>query len=101
MNFLKKNKTPILGGAAVLALLWVYLTYFSGSSAPLVATSEINVSGDLLVTLNSLHTIRLDASLFSDPSFASLSDFGVAIPPQDAGRRNPFSPVGKTSTPSQ
>ena len=31
----------------------------------------------------------------TDPVFASLTDFGVTIPPQNAGRRNPFAPVGK------
>ena len=105
MDFLKKNKTAIGGGALVVALLYVYLTYFNGSSAPLTETTvdQAAVSGSLLITLNSLHTIRLDNTVFSDPVFASLSDFGVSIPAQDAGRRNPFAPIGKgnigTTTP--
>lgn len=95
MDFLKKNKTAIGGGVVVVVVLYVYLMYFSGSSAPLTATSaDSAVSGDLLVTLNSLHTIRLDNTIFTDPVFVSLSSFGVTIPPQDAGRLDPFAPIG-------
>lgn len=100
MDFLKKNKMTLAGGAGMVALLYVYLTYFSGGSAPLTATSPDQISGDILVTLNSLHTIKLDNGIFSDPVFVSLSDYGVTIPPQDAGRRNPFAPVGSASSPS-
>ncbi len=98
MDFLKKNKTTIGGAAIIIVLAYVYFTYFSGSStsAPLT-TVDTAVSGDLLVTLKSLGTIKLDSSIFSNPVFVSLSDFGSAIPPQDAGRRNPFAPVGQGS----
>lgn len=85
----------------MVGFLYVYFTYFSGSTAPLTASSvDQSVSGDLLVTLNSLHTIKLDNSIFGDPVFASLSDFGVSIPAQDAGRRNPFAPIGKADAPA-
>ena len=45
--------------------------------------------------IGNLRTIDLDNSLFKDPLFVSLSDFGVTIPPAAAGRRNPFAPVGQ------
>ncbi|MEK7109332.1 MAG: hypothetical protein AAB919_02750 [Patescibacteria group bacterium] len=94
MDFLKKNKTTIGGGAALLLAGYVYFTYFSGGSAPLTALSaDQAVSGELLVTLNSLGTIDLDNKIFSNPVFVSLSDFGVSIPPQESGRRNPFAPI--------
>lgn len=103
MDFLKKNKMAIGGAAAVAALLYVYFTYFNGDGAALIATpADSAISGDLLVTLNSIHTIRLDNTIFTDPVFASLSDFGVTIPPQDAGRPNPFAPLGGApQTPAQ
>jgi hypothetical protein len=50
------------------------------------------ISRDLIVTLSNLNTIRLDDSIFTDPVFLSLSDFGVQIPLQPVGRRNPFAP---------
>jgi hypothetical protein len=93
MDFLKRNKTTILAGIGMLAALYVYLNYFSSSSAPLTTTTT-DVSGDLLVTLNNLHTIKLDQTIFTDPVFLSFSDFGVTLPTQAAGRRNPFAPVG-------
>lgn len=101
LDFFNKNKVAIgLGIVAVLGL-WYYFTNFTGGSAPLTAApaDETSISGSLLVTLNSLHTLRLDEAIFKDPAFVSLSDFGVAIPPQDAGRRNPFAPVGQGSAP--
>ena len=95
MDFIKKNMTTI-GGAVILVLgVYVYFTYFSaGTSAPLTA-SDNAVSGNLLATLGSLHTIKLDNSIFTNPVFVSLSDFGTTIPPQSSGRGNPFAPVGQ------
>jgi hypothetical protein len=98
MDFLKKNKMTILGGLGMVAALYVYLNYFGSSSAPLTATNPDQISGDLLVTLNSLHTIKLDQTIFADPVFVSLSDFGLPLGTQAAGRRNPFAPVGAGAT---
>jgi hypothetical protein len=95
-TFFKNNKMTLGGGVALLLLVWVYFTYFGGGGTePLSSPDTTAISGDLLVTLGSLHTIKLDNSLFSDPVFVSLSDFGVSLPPQAAGRRNPFAPVGQ------
>ena len=105
MDFLKKNKTTI-GGIAILVLgVYVYFMYFGGpSSAPLTAADN-SISGDLLVTLGSLHTIKLDNTIFTNPTFVSLSDFGVTLPTLPAGRRNPFAALGKgniaSTTPSR
>lgn len=101
MDFLKKNKVAI-GGAAVLILAgYVYFTYFSGGSAPLTAVSaDSAISGDLLATLGSLHTITLDNSIFTNPVFVSLSDFGVSLPPESSGRGNPFAPIGQGGAPA-
>jgi hypothetical protein len=101
MDFLKKNKTAIGGGIILILAGYVYFAFFSNSSAPLTTTDVGNsVSGDLLVTLNSLHTIKLDNSIFTNPVFVSLSDFGVSIPPQSSGRGNPFAPLGKGGSPA-
>lgn len=100
MDFLKKNKTAIGGGIAILLLIYIYLAYFSGgsSSASLTASdSGSPLSTDILVTLQSIHSITLDNTIFTDPVFVSLSDFGVTIPPENVGRRNPFLPVGVSS----
>ena len=97
MQFLKDNKLLAFGGAAVLIAALVYFMFFSGddSNQAVVATQNEtdNVSRELIITLSNLNTIRLDGSIFTDPVFLSLSDFGVQIPLQNVGRRNPFAPL--------
>ncbi len=95
MQFLKNNKMYIFGILFAVVGLWAYMTYFagSGSDATLSSGATSPLSPDVLVVLSSLHTIKLDAAIFTDPLFLSLSDYGVAIPPQSAGRRNPFAPL--------
>jgi hypothetical protein len=101
MDFLKQNKMMIGGGVALVIAIFVYFTYFSGSSStPALTTSDqaTTVSQNLLVTLQNLHTIKLDESIFSNPVFLSLTDFGVTIPPENVGRQDPFAPLGGVST---
>lgn len=101
MDFFKQNKITVGGGAALALLIVVYFMFFSGggTSATLTSTGGPSpVSTDLLVTLQNLHTIKLDNSIFTNPVFVSLSDFGVTIPPENVGRRNPFLPL--TGTPA-
>ena len=97
MQFLKDNKLLAFGGAAVLIAALVYFMFFSGDApneAVVTTQNETdNVSRELIITLSNLNTIRLDGSIFTDPVFLSLSDFGVQIPLQPVGRRNPFAPL--------
>lgn len=94
IKFLRKNIVA-LGGSLLLVLGgYVYYVYFAADTgAALTSTEPSAISQDLLKTLSSLHTIRLDNSIFSDASFQSLSDFGVVIPAQNVGRQNPFLPL--------
>ncbi|HVZ75820.1 MAG TPA: hypothetical protein VG934_00935 [Candidatus Paceibacterota bacterium] len=96
MQFIKDNKLYI-GIIAILLLgVWAYFSFFggSGSSSLLTAASPTSpLSPDVLSTLSSLNTIKLDPSIFSDPTFTALSDYSVAIPTESVGRRNPFSPI--------
>jgi len=89
---LKKNMVVIGVFAAAAALLYYF--YSSSGETPLLSEAQAPVSQEILVTLGNLRTIRLDDSVFTNPLFISLSDFGVTIPPAAAGRRNPFAPVG-------
>ena len=54
--------------------------------SPLGAT----LGRDLLSALATLKSTKLDTSVFQDPIFLSLKDFGVEISAQPIGRRNPF-----------
>ncbi len=96
ITFLKKNKVLVVGLCVlgVLILSWVF--FFSGpTAAPLTSPSanDSPVTQSLLVTLSNLHTITLNGAIFSDSLFISLNDFGVVIPSQTVGRRNPFAPL--------
>src|ERR1044071_3618150 len=96
MNFFKANKTTILAAIIIVALVYVYFTYFRSSDTQLLTATNAPTeqSAGLLLTLANLHTLQLDNSIFSDPVFLSLTDFGVQIDPQNVGRRNPFAPIG-------
>ncbi len=96
MQFLKDNKLYVIIILLALAGVWAYFMFFSGGggNSATVTTDETSpLSQDVLVTLSNLHTIKLDSTIFTDPVFVSLTDYGVAIPPQAAGRRNPFAPL--------
>jgi quinol-cytochrome oxidoreductase complex cytochrome b subunit len=98
-DFLKSN--GILLGAAALAVVGavVYFGFFggaSGSGSLLTSPDEGSspVSNELLQRLSSLHTIKLDNTIFTNPVYISLISFRVVIPPQPIGRSNPFAPIG-------
>lgn len=100
MNILK-NKWVMGGSVAVLVIALGYYFWNTTSTGPLLTGGEEGaspLSQEILATLSQIHTIELNPKLFTDPSFVSLTDFGVTIPPQQAGRRNPFEPVGSTGT---
>lgn len=101
MDFLKKNKTVtgVLVLAVFIVLCFLFYSWSGNSSSTLTeSNSDAGQMGQaLLITLAGLNTIRLDGSIFSDPVFVSLTDFGVVIPPQPSGRRNPFLPIGSSA----
>lgn len=95
IQFLIKNKS-MLGGAALLVIgVFVYFTYFSGGAAPEITETggESPLSQEILTALNNLNNIKLDSAIFKDPVFISLTDYGVTIPQEPVGRRNPFESI--------
>lgn len=97
MQLFKDKKTLLYSSLLAVVLVGGYFAFFNTKNVPdLTSTMEdptARVSGDLLSTLSSLNVIKLDNTIFSDPAFTALSDFGVTIPLQPAGRRNPFAPI--------
>lgn len=90
-------------GVLLTAVAVLFYFYSSGSEGATLTSSEeviSPVSNEILATLGNLRSIKLDNTLFQDPLFLSLSDFGVTIPPAAAGRRNPFAPVGQGGGPT-
>jgi hypothetical protein len=96
MQFINDNKYYIGLIVIILVGLWAYMTYYQGPSSDASLSSDDTgspLSQDVLVTLSHVKAITLDPSIFSDPVYQSLNDFGVTIPLQPIGRRNPFAPV--------
>ena len=54
---------------------------------------ELESGKEILQLLLNLKSLQLNASIFSNPAFRSLKDFGQDIPPQPRGRENPFAPL--------
>lgn len=94
-----KNKFVTGGIAGVVVLALGYYLWTSGGDSSLLTTTESTspLSQEILVTLGQLQTITLDPAVFTDPVFVSLNNFSSVIPPQQAGRRNPFAPIGGPS----
>lgn len=101
MDFITRNKGIVGGGIVILLFVLLYFLFFSGSSTPSLSQSSTSpVSESLLTSLEELQTIKLDASIFTNPVFVSLTDFGVTIPPENVGRPDPFLPISGTATSS-
>lgn len=56
--------------------------------------NKINSDTAFLASLISLTKIKIDASLFENPSFVALRDNNVNLEAVGAGRPNPFAPIG-------
>lgn len=103
MDFLQKNKMVIAVAAGALVLLGGYFAFFGGQDTPLLQTTSGDtaspVTRELLLTLGDLRAVRLDESVFANTVFRDLVDFGIEIPLQPIGRRNPFEALSSTPKP--
>lgn len=105
-ELINKNR-QVIGAIviAALALIYYFFFYAPGASSPTLTSTSAGdgspASQELLITLSNLHTIKLDETFFQDPVFVSLSDYGVTIPAQPVGRRNPFEALFITSAQAQ
>lgn len=105
MDTITGNKYAI-GGLVVVVIIGVwYVLGDSGTPAPeglvteTFSTPESEADRDLVATLLQLRAVKLEGSIFSDPLFQSLKDFGSEIVPEPVGRQNPFAPLeGQTAS---
>ncbi len=107
MTFIKQNVLLTIVTVGVIGGLLYYtlgMNNSSSSSTLLISTGDSSsspASQKLLTSLTSLSTITLDSSIFTDPVFVSLTNFGVVIPPENVGRHNPFASFGNSVPQSQ
>lgn len=98
------KKTLTIGIIIVVVLAAAWYFYSKGgssastsqlvSSTPGTGAATAAVGSDVLGILNSVSSIHIDASFFSTPTYQSLVDYSIAVPPQAVGRVNPFAPTG-------
>ena len=91
--------------AIVVAVVWYGLS--SNSEPPaLLATetvgagtlAEANADQEIVGSLLTLRAVTLNGTIFSDPAFLALQDFGTTLVSEPAGRENPFAPFGRSLT---
>lgn len=74
-----------------------YFGKTSTSTDVLVRESALDsskIGAEVLVALNQLKTLKLDADVFKDKTFMSLVDYSKPLNAEPVGRVNPFSPIG-------
>ena len=91
---LKQNMAFVVVALALVAGgYWFFFQGSGGGSATLTSDTVSPDAQQILTQLSNLQTISLDGSVFQDPVYLSLTDFGVVLAPEPAGRRNPFAPI--------
>lgn len=81
----------IVAGLAIAFGVWYALTPASNSA--LLSSTAGGPGQDVVDTLRELDAVKLDGTLFTEPSFSSLRDFSTEIIPEPVGRPNPFAPL--------
>ena len=103
MEFFGKHKTTILitlGVIVVIGIWWGFSQETPSTSLIETQTSSVVSPEDrgLVDTLLQLRAVSLSGTIFSDPAFMSLRDFGKQVIPEPVGRPNPFAPVSTRPT---
>lgn len=98
LDLIVRNKIAVGGLAIVIAIIaWYVLRDAGGVQENLLLTENIAAGSeadrDLVATLLQLRTVSLSGTIFSDPIFQTLQDFGSQIIPEPVGRPNPFAPL--------
>ncbi len=56
-------------------------------------TGKTSLDSEFIVALRDLKKVKLDKSIFENPVWLELQDFGQSIAPEKPGRLNPFAPI--------
>lgn len=102
MTFLKNRIVLlILAGIVLAGIIWY--SFLGGKGKEQLLKSEDltkpgAVDESIVNTLLQLRAVSLSGTIFGDPAFMSLQDFGSQIVPEPVGRPNPFAPLVGTTT---
>jgi len=100
MEILKQNKILFIALVLVILLFIGYgMSDQSQSTSFTRSTARTSpVEQEILQLLYDVQKIDLDSSIFQDPAFAVLRDFGREIIQEPKGRDNPFSDIQESSS---
>lgn len=111
MQWIKKNMIVIIILVVIIVGgVWYGMSGGGAGDTALLTTDVVNDSGsptedavdrDLVETLLTLRAITLSGTIFADPAFKTLQDFGTTIVPEPVGRPNPFAPISGYSPQGQ
>lgn len=105
MSLFKNKLVLLILAGIVLALVIWYSFMRNKSAAPILQTEDLTksttVDNDIVQILLQLRAVSLSGTIFSDPAFVSLQDFGSQIVPEPVGRENPFAPLQGSAAPPQ
>lgn len=105
MQWIKSHMLLFIGLVVVLVgVLWYGLTQ-NAAPAPVLTTvsstgspTQESADQELVATLLTLRAVTLSGTIFQDPAFVTLRDFGTTIVAEPIGRQNPFAPLGVRTT---
>ena len=94
----KKSTITIIAIIIVAVIAYFYYTGTqtspdAGSSLSTVSANDQAVGAQVLALLNQIQSLKIDTSLFKDPTYLTLRDYTVAIPSVPVGRDDPFAPL--------
>ncbi len=105
MQWIKTHLLLFIGIVVVVAgAMWYGLTQ---NATPTPVLTTVTTSGsptqesadqELVATLLTLRAVTLSGTIFQDPAFVTLRDFGTTIVAEPIGRQNPFAPLGSRTT---
>lgn len=92
-----KNKLILIVLCGIVLAGVVWYSFMRDDSKQLLQTKDLTtatgVDNDVVGVLLQLRAISLSGTIFTDPAFQSLQDFGKEIVPEPIGRPNPFAPL--------
>ena len=108
MNTPKTSKKNIVIIVVIIIAAIIGYFYYEGSTPVTNSSLQTTAASDdaqavgarVLALLNQIRSLKIDTSIFKDPSYMTLRDYSVAIPQENVGRPNPFAPLSGMQTAS-
>jgi hypothetical protein len=61
-------------------------------------TTDVEAAGArVLSLLNQINSLKIDTTLFDNPTYKSLIDYSITVPEQNVGRPNPFAAFSESN----